>query len=960
MILADLRAIQRWSGSSLQASEGVSEQADIAAPSGTVGDAVNLDEFVEEASVEPATTSPAQGCKRPADLSPSLSDKRPRLQPRESGQDIDAPRNGSQSHLEHPFGMLRPQVRQHVEKQVEPGLDPTPSGPSSVDFMDLEPAMSAREACPTGTRVAHHEQVNPGQRAPQAGGSAQQRRFSHLSQSATPSSSRAASYFSASCLRSIQAHLTSVGGLQALNPIEQSRIQLLEDAAKIQDRFYLTLHQLMCVSSVNVMLLPRELLTVPRQHLTTALQLMDHVLCPNRNLSRNTLLWFASFPVSTSNAVWSHVPELQKFMAFVSCAGQRWQSFQDCYARSYYPPLAHEIAEQLAIDSPIFQKVVFLAILRQIWGNGNSSWVNLAEDTFREDQQRYQLRKSQGNAATNPASCAEYSHVRQRYRELLVRHKEAVRPAYAVPPIGTPNLQGAMQPPTARIQINTNVPHVRSQRMESPTLTHIRSQTGYMQRTHQTPPNVRTVSVAVPMLQSQQSTYQVQPSIQQYQQGSIQQNVQQARLIQPVPSGAQIRQSIPSSAHSRQPVPSRQHAAQAPVFRQPSVSRPLFPATGESVSQPSHPNPAFSALHQAHLRSPILRPKQGGDWVADGPTALYQYVKSFAMSPQVVALSQPVQSRSFTVAIEDFALVPRDELSRDGRPPSRVIGEDSLTYRLRCSKIPSPGQVEESAWVITDNAMPSYFYPQINGKPLQMRRKLQHGKDLPIDVTPYIRAGDNLLEIFVNRTADEPSPTAYAFAIEVIGLKSHAAIKAECCTFRLIPSTQTLASINSSLSNTSPADDDDDLLVVSSTLTIDLFDPFSACRIFDIPVRGQSCLHRDCFDLETFLETRKRSQPGWPSAVDEWRCPLCKADVRPQKLVVDGFLVDVRAKLAEQGLLATRSIIVEADGSWRPKPEKAPRGSVGPESRDVTPVTEGAPAGPQVPVKEIGVISLGD
>ncbi|KAJ9646509.1 hypothetical protein H2199_002558 [Coniosporium tulheliwenetii] len=942
-ILADLRAIERCAGSSPQASEGVSEQSALAAPDVAVGDAVNLVDSSKEGRADTATTLPAQSLKRPADPSSPSSDKRPRVQSQEINQNGDPPRSGPHLHSTHLSKTSNPQVHRHVEA-------------------------SPREGSTTVVSMPNYDHDNLGQRAPQAEGPIQQRRLSgqvgfgttnqlgpsgqartpavphsHLSQSGASSSSSAANCSSISCLRSIQAYLTSIGGLQALNPIEQSRMQLLEEAANIQDRSYLTLHQLMCVSSINVVLLPSELLSMPRQHLTTAMKLIEQVLCPNYNLGRNTLQWFASFPVSISKPVWSDMyqSEIRKFMAFVNRAGQRWQSFQDYYQQAFYPPLAHEIAEQLAIDSPVLQKVVFLAVLRQIWGNESSPWVSLAEDAFREDQQRYQLRKSHGNAT----SWAEHSQVRRRYLELLARHKETVRAAYAVPPMGTPNLQGAMQPPASRIPANINVAHVRSQSMESPPSTHIRSQTGQMQGSGQILQNLRTASVAVPMLPSQQFTYPVQPIIQQHQQGSIQQSVQPARLIQPVPSSPQTRQLVPS----------HRHAAQAAVSWQPFVSRPLLPTTGEPRPQPTHPDSAVSALHQAHLRSPILRPKQG-DWEANNP--LYQYVKSFAMPPRPVVPSQPIQSWSFTVATEDFSLIPRDVLSRDGSPPSRIIGEDSVTYRLRCSKISDQVQ-GESTWVISDNTMPSYFYPQINGKPLQIRRKLQHGKDLPIDVTPYIRAGHNLLAVFVNRTADEPSPTAYAFAVEAIGLKSHDNIKQDCLTSRLIPSEQSLASIKASLCDT--PDDDGDIVVVSSTLSINLFDPFSASKIFDIPVRGQSCLHRDCFDLETFLETRKRSQPGWPSAVDEWRCPLCKADVRPQSLVVDGFLVDVRAKLADQGLLNTRSIIVEADGSWRPKPEKAARGSVGPESRDGTPAAEGpAISGPQVPTKEIGVISLDD
>lgn len=48
--------------------------------------------------------------------------------------------------------------------------------------------------------------------------------------------------------------------------------------------------------------------------------------------------------------------------------------------------------------------------------------------------------------------------------------------------------------------------------------------------------------------------------------------------------------------------------------------------------------------------------------------------------------------------------------------------------------------------------------------------------------------------------------------------------------------------------------------------------------------------------------------------------------MRPQTLVRDEFLMQVREELAQKGLLGTREIIVEADGSWRPKAEEKPTG----------------------------------
>jgi hypothetical protein len=59
---------------------------------------------------------------------------------------------------------------------------------------------------------------------------------------------------------------------------------------------------------------------------------------------------------------------------------------------------------------------------------------------------------------------------------------------------------------------------------------------------------------------------------------------------------------------------------------------------------------------------------------------------------------------------------------------------------------------------------------------------------------------------------------------------------------------------------------------------------------------------------------------------DCWRCPICKGDVRPQTLVKDGFLMQVKEELAQKGLLDTRAIIVEESGSWKPRVEAQPSG----------------------------------
>lgn len=237
--------------------------------------------------------------------------------------------------------------------------------------------------------------------------------------------------------------------------------------------------------------------------------------------------------------------------------------------------------------------------------------------------------------------------------------------------------------------------------------------------------------------------------------------------------------------------------------------------------------------------------------------------------------------------------------------------------------------------------MQAYF--SVNQHALEPRRKLHHGKCLPIDLTHCVRAGDNKLTMRINRSLNDKSPLNFAVAIEVVGFATRDSIK-EACLKRLVPAEQILNNIKKSL----VVGDDDDI-VMQSNMTLRLFEPFSNAKIFDIPVRSVDCLHKDAFDLDVFLDTRPRPYPPNDnvSKVDVWKCPFCNADCRPQNLVVDGFLMDVRRDLAMKKLLKTRSIVVESDGTWTPTQEA-------PDDEDTE--DEATPA----PKKNIDVILIDD
>ncbi|KAG9803997.1 hypothetical protein KCU77_g22973, partial [Aureobasidium melanogenum] len=261
--------------------------------------------------------------------------------------------------------------------------------------------------------------------------------------------------------------------------------------------------------------------------------------------------------------------------------------------------------------------------------------------------------------------------------------------------------------------------------------------------------------------------------------------------------------------------------------------------------------------------------------------------------------------------------------------------------RLRCCEVaPSQPLPTENKWVLLDGSWPVQAYFAIDKIPLEPRRKLHHGKYLPIDITHCISSETNKLVVRVNRSKYDKSPFNYAVAIEVVGFASRNGIK-EACMKRLVPPEQILDSIKKSLTS------HDDDLIVQSNFTLQLYEPFSNAKIFDLPVRGFDCLHKQAFDLDVFLDTRLEQQSQPPKAriskVDAWKCPICKADCRPQSLVVDGFLMAVRDSLAARNMLKTRAINVESDGSWTPVQE----------AHDDEETDEEAAPAPKKPIKVI-------
>ncbi len=806
----------------------------------------------------------------------------------------------------------------------------------------------------------------------------------------------------------------------AKDSIELPRIRLLKDACNTEDYFYLILHQLYCLYSVQ----PEAVMQLPgfRQEHTQAFNALAQLLLRNNMLPDYSTKWFSTFPAPIHNLLlFSTLYKtayndaknfLLKFMGF-------WHMIQARCKQRMYPPLVDELVNELHLESDVFQRVVFTAVLRGLWGSGSGHWFQRAEELFKQDQVNSVQRRYRINTA-NPPTVAEMQAANEKvardYHTLRLQHLPETRE----PP---------SNPESNRIPINEqSVARVPTQQMSLPSphepgfVLHPRTTANRRARRRVSrdylaasvpasnsyvpqhnlisvnngpqpnqPPHVLTPSYGVnaPVAFTSYTNARARSlQMQHAQAGPVRTHRQQSSLYLNTPSPVSaIEHNIPFSGpsgdrslcdsfqpgidtlppgasgfqgvvHQQDPAISSYRGSHATnsVSNTASLGEPfLIPPSNWAARSNPHPNPTSSALHQAHIRSPTLK-SVDGDGATDISTKLYPYVAKLALTPQTMTAGSRNFFWSFQVPKVDFEKIPSDAPAPHGAPPIREVQSGSQMYRIRCVNLhSSKAHTNESDWAILPSVWPRHLFVEINGVHLNLRRKQHHGKDLPIDITPHVKEGLNKVIVSLVGPSKQDDHTQYALAVENIDVVDHRRALELAVP---VPAHEITELIKASL--TSKPGDDDDLTVVDDTITIDLIDPFSA-RIFDMPVRSLACRHRECFDHEIYLQTRLSK---WPSMVDEWRCPMCGADARPQNLIVDCFLAEVREELTRQNWLDTKTIVIEEKGTWRPKAEVRSDGHGGESHLNSTqaPSAAAAPGGGVLltPRRESMVIVLDD
>ncbi|KAK7177523.1 MIZ zinc finger protein [Paraphaeosphaeria sporulosa] len=665
----------------------------------------------------------------------------------------------------------------------------------------------------------------------------------------------------------LRAHsLQAIEDFNSLNDLQQDfsdrkRLTALKLAARQMDWDYLITHLFYCLLTLSKAALPDSIRNSPLVGRTE--QFLSEVLGVNTGLTPATKAFFVRYPLPLHE--WAllnpaqYLIDVENFNDLMNQSANYFALKSQCDERDL-PPSIHELVLDLGIRSRQLQSIIFTASVRRLWFKSGLHPGNILNSYENEVLQYFSTTQE-----------TFYRRLHQAYgthegRDIELRSWVGIfmdlRSSYV---------------PLARDALHS------------------------MQASHQ-----------VPVLASQH--YPARSSLPQQplrmSSGHNGQFLLIQQLVYPDPRPS------PPSAHpaiqrprlpTQQPQPQPQ--PQAPVHPWPLSERPILPPRHYRPQQ-HMPNPVRFGLHQAYFRSPTLHSKTG--------ERLYSYAQSIIGIPQrLVDARNKIERWTFSLSSEQMAKIPRNVAETAGSPPFRVVDEDNLMLRLRCVKWNVAEGLDEHRWATSATSWIPYSYFKLNKHPLEQRKKLHHEKDLPINLTSLVKEGENVLEIGLVRRPENERFRDYLLAIEILGVRPHKALMEDILTNNHVSALLTKQRIKDKLTGTT--DDDDEIAVVNSTLNIALFDPFSRSEICNIPVRSKACDHFDCFDLETFLKTRKRNADSTGPA--NWKCPICNGDARPHHLVVDGFMQEVRSELEKQGLLKTRAIIMSEDGSWKPKPE---------------------------------------
>lgn len=754
----------------------------------------------------------------------------------------------------------------------------------------------------------------------------------------------------------------------SLTKIESERLHLVRYACASGDWFFIVIHRLYSHWFLD------------RNSLFTSLQASgcDHQVFSRIEASLRTLVpilradtevrmfcrtWFSTFPIVTKSfsELQLIVPQttLNGVIAFLNGFWSRWPAASTQVSNRGFPLLVHEL-NCMHCSSATLQRILLAYQIHGVVGDSSAFFTELAADQAYEDWA----------AANGTAEDLRTEMRRQRARrlsELLGKDQGGLQrqspgyPGTSSPasrdhpePMTTQRQGGASHSPQIGALHQPHVPQQGHQDVRAQSFRILASHGPAIQplgpqATHHSPvpqplpqPLPQPHHSAIPTVLS--------PVIDRTQQGSAQGQLSmrhsshQQQNVGASPSAVHHNYSYEPSAqtpngdgggrtaisNTQFPLLDPQNAAHSqsslmvpeqitiPSRTVPShvlpPNEPSFPQLYTRVIPPAeYPHNAWDhtslepGMHLVRLRSPMRR------HCGELDKSFYQYIWEYA-GVRVLAPKFGLEHIDFEISDSCFENLVKPT-TRDGQEV-HSFREGSLRVRLRLCKLPEDvADFESTASAVAPTNWPEHIYISFNDEHLQLRRKQHFRHDLPIELTNTVQKGKNTVVISLpNPLNAEKVIQKYLLTIDIIKTSSADVIRSmvqESDHFRL---DDTKAELRQRLIGSN----DDDIVIEDKHLSVTIADPFSS-TLFITPVRSIHCKHVQCFDLDTWLATRRpkpSKRRGEPCKVDEWQCPICGGDARPQNLRIDDFFVNVRARLLASGADGTKVIKVDEEGNW--------------------------------------------
>ncbi|KAL4808953.1 hypothetical protein BDV18DRAFT_133581 [Aspergillus unguis] len=754
--------------------------------------------------------------------------------------------------------------------------------------------------------------------------------------------------------------------------VDSARLTFLSRACLERDYIYLALHQLYCLSSCDlawVRGLPG--FSIEHEHGLVSLQ---RLLVSNNKISERFLIWSTEFPHPLPGLLTDRLYQgyFHKMMRLLVNFAHHWPGLETHALRVGHPPLVDDMVKSLGVVSSVLHESIHLCLSRRLLGARADSQM---QEIFLQDVRYFQ--RSLKEPLPVGQRHRENSEIIHRYRQAVAMIDRQTTGIVAAPasaqglPVSTQAPPASVSAPASlqitqnisrhipfhgQMLMNTQIPtnDVASPSIRSPLVANsprlpeqsmpnqhfaqrgVESRGLPLQTTNAMPSS--TMATA-PQIMAPRGLPQRTPGShsQCIQRGPHFQHVQHVQHFQQSQQGQRLQQlqhlgspAVPTQnlaqtnmiavngrafpivhyAPPHQPQPQLPQREQQQRLR--CAAMPLLPPPNVPPVMNTRPNPNRLAIHQAHLRDPV------NHFVSNGATGVEQtellpHLTSFLLEPTI--LREPERSVKWDglLSDRDMKRFPFIQSQVRGQRMHRIIKDGTNIYRLRCIKVArSTTELSQHLWAVADTVWPTAIYMHVNNEEVFPRRKLHNTRDLPLDITLYLREGENSINFHFVLGPAEREKFTYAVAVEILTFRSLAPAKALAQVLSAADSRDLICGKLARNSN----DDDDELKIVSEDLKFTLIDPYTA-RIFNVPARGSQCEHTECFDHETYLQTRLL-KTGDQSAVEaDWKCPICSRDARPQNLIVDGFLVDVRKELERTNRIdGARFFKITADGNW--------------------------------------------